>query len=140
MAFNGKLVELKTNGSWVNLPLTYIKSESYKVTPNQRMEASASRSADGVLVRTTVSHTASKIEFNTINLTNSELKTLYGYFSAAFTNATERKLELRYYNPETDTYKTGDFYKPDADYDINRVDISAHIVHYNPIRFAIIEY
>ena len=140
MAFNGKLVELKTNGSWVTLPVRYIKSESYKVTPHQRMESEANRSADGVLKRTTVSHTATKIEFNTINLTNSDVKTLYALFTGAFTNSKQRKLEIRYYDPESDSYKTGDFYMPDADYDINRVDVSARVVHYNPIRYAFIEY
>lgn len=140
MAFNGKLIELKTNGSWVVFPTTYVKAESYKVTPHQRMEVSANRSADGHLVRNTVDHTASKIEFNTINLTNSDVKTINNMFSSAFTNSKERKLEVRYYDPVTDTYKTGDFYMPDTDYDIERIDVSNRIVHYNPIRFAFIEY
>lgn len=140
MAFNGKLVEMKTNNSWVTLPTTYIKAESYKVTPCQRMEASANRAASGKLIRSTVEHTASKIEFTTINLTNSEVKTLYGMFTAAFSDSLQRKLELRYYDPESDSYKTGDFYMPDADYDIARIDVDAKVVYMNPIRYAFIEY
>ena len=140
MAFNGKLVELKTGANYVEFPLKYIKSESYKVTPDQRMESSANRSSTGVLKRTTVAHTASKIDFNTTVLTNSEVADITGKLSAAYTDSLQRKLELRYYNPETDSYKTGEFYVPDVDYDIMRVDKSTNTIHYNSIRYAFIEY
>ena len=140
MAFNGKLIELKTNGSWVNFPIKYIKAESYKVTPDQRMESEANRSADGYLKRTTVDHTASKIDFTTTNLTNTDVKRINDMRTAAFTNAKQRKVDVRYYNPDTDSYNTGTFYMPDVDYEINRVDLQTNTVHYNPIRFAFIEY
>lgn len=140
MAFNGKLVELKTGSSYVEFPTKYIKSESYKVTPNQRMESSANRSATGLLKRTTVSHTASKIDFNTTVLTNKEVADITTKLSAAYTDSLQRKLDLRYYDPETDSYKTGTFYVPDIDYDIMRIEKNAHIIHYNSIRYAFIEY
>lgn len=140
MAFNGKLIELKTGANYVEFPLTYMKAESYKVTPNQRMESSANRATTGVLHRTTVSHTASKIDFNTPPLTNSEVNAIHTLLSNAYTDSLQRKLDLRYYDPSSDSYKTGTFYVPDVDYDINRIEKSANRIHYNPIRFAFIEY
>ena len=140
MAFNGKLVELKTSGSYVNFPLSYMKAESYKVTPDQRMESSAGRSATGVLKRTTCSHTASKIDFTTPPLTNKEVSAINTLLSNAYTDAQERKLDLKYYDPATDSYKTGTFYVPDIDYDITRVDKSTNTIHYAGIRIAFIEY
>ena len=140
MAFNGKLVELKTGANYVEFPLKYMKAESYKVTPNQRMESSANRATTGVLHRTTVSHTASKIDFTTPPLTNSEVNDIHTKLTNAYTDALQRKLDLRYYDPSSDSYKTGTFYVPDIDYDILRVDTSKNIVHYNGIRFAFIEY
>lgn len=140
MAFNGKLLELKTNGSWVNFPMDYIAFESYTITPDQRMESSANRATSGKLVRSTVEHTASKIEFNTPPITNKESGIIYGLFYAAFTNVLERKLEARYYDPETDSYKTGEFYVPDREYPIYRVDLTTNTIHYKSLRFALIEY
>jgi hypothetical protein len=140
MAFNGKLVELKTGNNYVELPLKYMKAESYKVTPNQRMESSANRASTGVLIRSTVSHTASKIDFSTPPLTNSDVNALNTLLTNAYTNALQRKLDLRYYDPSSDSYKTGTFYVPDIDYDISRIEKSTNVIHYNSIRIAFIEY
>ena len=140
MAFNGKLVELKTGNNYVELPLKYMQAESYKVTPNQRMESSANRASTGVLIRSTVSHTASKIDFSTPPLTNSDVNALNTLLTNAYTNALQRKLDLRYYDPSSDSYKTGTFYVPDIDYDISRIEKSTNVIHYNPIRIAFIEY
>ena len=140
MAFNGKLIELKTGANYVVFPTKYVKSESYKITPAQRMESSANRSATGVLKRTTVSHTASKIDFETTVLTNREVADITGKLTAAYTDSLQRKLDLRYYDPATDSYKTGTFYIPDIDYDIMRIDKTNNVIHYNSIRIAFIEY
>lgn len=140
MAFNGKLVELKTGNSYVEFPLYYMKAESYKVTPNQRMESSANRAVTGLLHRTTVSHTASKIEFNTPALTNSDVNAIHTMLSNAYTDSLQRKLDLRYYDPSSDSYKTGTFYVPDIDYEITRIEKGSNTIHYNEIRIAFIEY
>ena len=140
MAFNGKLLELKVGANYIEFPITLINAESYKVTPNQRLESSANRSTTGKLVRTTVSHTASKIDLSTIVLKNGDLNTIQSLLASAYTDALQRKLNLRYYVPETDSYKTGTFYMPDVDYDILRIDLDTNIVWYNSIRYAFIEY
>lgn len=139
-AFNGKLIEVKIGNSYSEIPLTFINSESYKVTPNQRMESSANRSTTGKLVRNTVSHTASKIDFSTTPITNIDLKTIEILLSNAYTDPLQRKLNVRYYVPSDDEYKTGVFYVPDVDYDIIRVDESKNIIWYNSVRYAFIEY
>lgn len=141
MSFNGKLVELKTGeNSYVEFPLKYVKMESYKVTPDQRMESSAARSASGLLKRTTCSHTASKIDMSTIPLTNADVSEINTLLSNAYTDPQQRQLDLRYYVPETDSYKTGTFYVPDIDYNILRVDLSTNTIHYDSVRLAFIEY
>ena len=138
MAFNGKLVELKTGNNYVELPLKYVKAESYTVTPEQRMEISANRASTGLLKRNTLSHTASKIDLETVPVTNSDVAILNTLFSNAFTDAQERKLDLRYYNPATDSYNTGTFYMPDTEYHI--LNINGTTIQYDSVRFAFIEY
>ena len=140
MAFNGKLLQLKTGADYVDFPLKYIKAESYKVTPDQRLEQSAGRTSSGKLVRTTLSHTASKIDFNTVPLTNADVNDINTKLSNAYTDSLERKLKVKYYDPTTDSYKYGDFYVPDVDYEILRIDLVNNIIHYNSVRFALIEY
>ena len=140
MAFNGKLIELKNGNNWVEFPLKYVQFESYKVTPNQRMESSANRAATGLLVRTTVAHTASKIDLTTPPITNREANAINSMLSTAYIDVQQRKLLLRYYDPSSDSYKTGEFYVPDIDFEIQRVDLHTNTIHYNPIRIAFIEY
>lgn len=140
MAFNGKLLEVKVGANYSEFSTKYINAESYKVTPNQRMESAANRASSGVLVRNTVSHTASKIDLSTPIMTNKEVKIINDLLASAYTDSLQRKLDLRYYDPSSDSYKTGTFYVPDVDFEINRIDKTNNIIWYNSIRYAFIEY
>lgn len=141
MAFNGKLLEVKVNGNWVEFPLKYIKHDSYKAAPCQRMEAKANRATTGVLHRTTVSHTATKVEFETPPMfTNVDVGQITALLKSAYISELEKKLEVRYYDTEEDDYKTGEFYVPTVEYTINRVDKVNTLVYYDSIRYAFIEY
>ena len=139
MAYNGYLIKIGGSSGTV-LPFKYIRAESYKITPNQRLELSATRAVTGKLVRNTASHTATKIEFETPYLNNKERKALNDLISGSFTNAQERKLSIQYYDDESDSYKTADVYVPDVDYRIYKVDNINNIVYYLPVRYAFIEY
>lgn len=139
MAFNGYLLKLGGSSGTV-FPMKYIKVEGYDITPNQRMESEAKRAITGVLHRTTVAHTASKIEFNTPNMTNLEVAEMMQLFRNNWTSTAERKLSLQYYDPETNTYKTGDFYMPDIKFPIQRVDLENNLIYYGETRIAFIEY
>ena len=138
--FNGKLIELKTGNNYVEFPLKYVKAESYKVTPNQRLEASANRSATGLLVRQTVAHTASKVDFETPPINNSDVSAINTLFTNAYSDSLQRKLDLRYYDPSIDDYKTGTFYIPDIDYNIISVDANKKKIQYSSLQISFIEY
>lgn len=139
MAYAGYLIKLGgQNGT--QLPMKYIALEQYSCTPNQRMESKATRAVTGVLHRTTVSHTASKIEFTTPTLTNNDVVALNTLLQNNFTNVQERKITIQYYDMETDSYKEADCYMPDVQYQIIRVDNTNNVVWYSPVRYAFIEY
>ena len=139
MAYSGYLIKVGgSNGT--SLPMKYIKVEGYEVTSNQRMETDAKRDVTGVLHRNTVAHTATKIEFETPNMTNSDMDAMMTLFRNAWTNTTERKLTLEYYDTETNTYKTGNFYMPDIKYPIDHIDNDHYIIFYKETRVAFIEY
>lgn len=137
MAFNGYLIKLG-GSSGTELPLKYIKLDGYNITPNQRMESEAKRAITGVLHRTTVDHTASKIEFNTPIMTNNDVDAMMSLIRTYWTSTKERKLTLQYYDMETNSYKEGEFYMPDVKFQILRIE--GNTVYYKENRFAFIEY
>lgn len=134
MAYSDYLIKLGTT----KIPLKYIRYSSYAITPQQRQDLEAARDATGVLHRTTVANRPSKIEFETPYLTNTEISALTQIFTDSFTNSAQRKVFVSYYNPETDSYLTGDFYMPDATYTIYQ--INGTTITYAPVRYALIEY
>ena len=139
MAFSGYLIKVGT-GTPVEIPLKYMRAETYSVTPNQRLEWSAERDVTGVLHRETTANMPPKIEFNTPLMTNKDIKALNTILSNAYSNATERKLSVTYYDPESDTYKTHDCYMPDVKYEIRNVDTVNNVINYEELRYAFIGY
>lgn len=122
------------------LPYKYMKLATYKSSPNQRLDLEAYRDSDGMLHREALSHTASKVEWETPYLTNIDVAEMNAIFNAAMSNKTERKVTVTYYDEENDTYKTGTFYMPDVQYTVYHADPDNKQLIYNPIRLAIIEY
>lgn len=140
MAFSGYLIKVGPSGSEVEIPLKYMRAETYSVTPDQRLEWSAERDVTGVLHRETVANMPPKIEFNTPLMTNSDINALNTILSTAYSVAAERKLRVTYYDPESDSYKAHDCYMPDVKYEMRMVDTVNNVIHYNELRYAFIGY
>jgi len=134
MAFYGYLIQLGSTP----IPMAFMKAESYTITPQQRMETEAKRSADGLLHRTTVDHTPVKIVFQTPVLTNPQMDDLNSRLQAAYTVPLERRLTITYYDPESNSYKSADCYMPDVNYNILRVE--GNTIYYGSCEFTFIEY
>ena len=134
MAFNGSLL---TFGG-TNVPLKYIKADSYKVVPNRRQDLDPYRDANGNLHRNTLSHTATTISFQTIPMWNSDFATFMSLLRNRYSDSQEKKVSVTYYCPDLDSYKTGDFYVPDVEYQINMV-LGTRIL-YDPVTIELIEY
>lgn len=139
MAFNGYLIMLGGPQGTV-LPLKYMRYETYKITPNQRMDYNSTRDSSGVLHRTALAHTASKIEFNTPRMSNKDVDAMMRLIRNRWISSAERKLTLYYYDPETNDYKSGTFYMPDIDFTITNVDTAKNRIMYAETRIAFIEY
>ena len=141
--FDGWLIKVVTPGTpstYVEIPLKYMRAETYTVTPDQRMEWSAERDVTGVLHRETTSNMPPKIEFSTPLMTNSDINALNTILSTAYSVAAERKLRVTYYDPESDSYKSHDCYLPDVHYQIRNVDTAKNVINYEELRYAFIGY
>lgn len=128
MAFSGYLLKV---GS-VQIPIKYISAKSYKSTPNRQQDLDSYRDADGVLRRNILPHTATTIEFNTPYLHLTDKVALQALLPS------RTKLTITYWNDESNTYTTGDFYIPDVEYAIYRVD--GNDILYSPIAYQFIQY
>ena len=127
MAYNGFLIKVGTN-----IIDRYIAHGSYKSIPNRMMDLDSYRDGDGVLRRKILPHTATTIEFLTPCLHLSDKIALQSLLPSRV------KLTLKYWNDETNTYSTGDFYIPDVTYEIYSKTDSDII--YKPINYQFIQY
>lgn len=134
--FEGWLI--KVGGT--EIPLKYIRLDTYLITPNQRLDLTAERDMTGVLHRDTVAHMPVKIEFSTPHMYNRDVDALNRIIQSAFTDIRGRTLTVDYYDPEQDAYKTAVCYMPDTQYKIFNVDASAKQIRYSELRYAFIEY
>lgn len=136
MAFNGSLLSL----GGTNFPLKYVYKESYKVTPNRRQDLDPKRVESGILKRNTLEHTVTTIQFQTKPMWNNEFDTLMSFIRGKYTNPLEKKLNITYFSPDTGDYKSGEFYMPDVEINIDMVDTSANKILYLSTTLEFIEY
>lgn len=134
MAYSGYLLRF---GS-VSLPNKYIAQGSYSITPNQRTELSAYRDNNNSLQRATSPNFKTKITFSTTILELNDKINLQSIIASGIINNTERKVQVTYYNDETNSYHTSCFYIPDVTFTI--LDTLDSNIYYNPISYTFIEY
>ena len=117
----------------------YMANSSYKCAPAQRTDVdSGMETADGVLHRTVLDHTRSKVEFTTPHLKFADMEALMSIIEGAFTDTLQRKLNLTYYITGSGAYGSGEFYLVQPEYTI--YSTAAGIRMYLPTRIAFVEY
>lgn len=136
MAFNGSLIKINSD----EFPLHCIIWESYEVTPNRRQDLDSTRNANGYLMRNVLDHTATTIQMDTKPLTNDKLAEMMRFITTRYTDAREKKVQLTYYCPDIDDYKTGLFYIPDVQYPIKKIDVDTKTIWYKSFTIKFIEY
>lgn len=137
-AFEGYL--LKATATNKDFPLEYIQWESYDSTPNQREEIKAYRDENTRdLHRVTARGKKSKINF-TIKpgLHLHDKKIIQKWFTDAESNASQRKINIKYWNDEDNQYETGDFYRPDINFKIRKV-LDNDLI-YQELQITLVEY
>lgn len=132
MAFEGW--NFKVNGEV--FPNSLIAYDSYKCTPDQIMDLDPYRDGIGLLHRTALPHTATSIEFSTPPLTLAEI----AVFNSFFTKANRIECNIEYWNDNTLSYASGEFYVPDISYEKYSVDEQKNDILYKPIKITLTEY
>lgn len=141
MAYAGYLIKVKsseTDSTPYEIPLSFIKSESYQAE-HLIQDLDSYRDANGVLHRNALAHVPDKAEFECVPLlTATEMNTVVSAIRAKYSVAAERKLWVTMYVPELNDYVTQEMYMPDPQFTIYYAD--ATNIQYNSVRFAFIGY
>lgn len=132
-AYDGYLLKF---GSHV-LPNSFI--QKYNSKPNQRLELSAERDGNAYLHRETSPNYKSTVKPTIMPLYDGQLELFKAIVADGMVNERERKVHLTYWNVETQSYKSGDFYIPDIEYTVKHITDDGQLV-YEGFEFELIEY
>lgn len=133
--FNGYLLQA-ANGVVLD---KYIVWGGYKDTPDQRQDKDSYRDGEGGLHRNVLPARSTTLEITTLSgLTLEEKNAFVSAINSGLSNAAERKVTLTYWNNETGSYCTDEFYMPDMTFTIKGV-INGTIV-YDSMTFKFIGY
>lgn len=133
MAFNGYLI----SSGGERFDETYIYKESYEIG-REDMDLDSFRNANGYLERNVLDHSSVVITFETKPMTNANFSNMMSFFSRHYSVARERKINLVYYLPETDSYNSGEFYLATPKPKIHH--IWDNVITYSQMQIKLVEY
>ncbi len=119
------------------LPNSFVKR--YISTPNQRIELSAERDGNVYLHRETSPNYKSTVKLEIMPLKESEMVLFKSILDNGLINERERKRSMTYWNTETHSYASGEFYCPDTEYAIAFID-QDNEPHYESFTLEFIQY
>lgn len=125
MAFNGYYIRINGNNFTSPAPA------KYKLSPKLIQDLDSGRTADGVMHRNILQHTASKIELEFPPMTMAQFR---AYNSAMDANV----LSVEYYDISADNYRTATMYHNDIT--IEEVNTATGIKYINRWAVNLIEY
>ena len=110
----------------------------YSSTPDQRMDSESERDNTGYLHRAVLPNGKTSITFSTHILSLDQKINMQHIISQGVTNFTQRRCTVTFWDDETNSYRTSDFYMPDIKYQV--MDATDTDILYNPITVELIEY
>lgn len=134
MAFNNYLIKIGNNDTFFN---KFIVASSYKIS-KKVIDIDSYRDANGVLHRNAMSHLSYTIEFEIKPLDNKRMQEFLSAIRSKFIIPLERKVNIEFYLPEDDEYTSSDFYMPDPELNIERIESGS--VYYTKTTIKFIGY
>ena len=137
----GHLIQAVRTGEWLDLGI--IQWDSYESTPNQREETKAYRDDNTRdLTRVTASGKKSTFQFKLRPLNLKQKMEFQSWLGRGEENTQEaheqRKIQLRYWDDEENTYKTGYFYRPNTTFKILKIE--GKMIWYKELEVKFVEY
>lgn len=139
MAYNGYLIKIiGVSGSPpvdYTFPNSKIGFETYSAKENT-LYSDSFQDALGVTHAKALAHKIDKVTFKTVQMTNTEFRAIMNEIESRYTESNSRTLNVEYYVPEKDIYRTASMHITDMDMPISRVDDTNNKVIYLPITFT----
>lgn len=133
--YKGYLIKF---GDYV-LPNSFINE--YPSTPNQRIEKKAWRDNTEYLNRVTSPNFKTTLNPKIRSMSQDEFDLFISIKAHGLLNAVERKYQVTYWNTETMTYATGEFYVPDLEFVMKHIaDNETGEMYYNGFALEMIQY
>lgn len=103
---------------YLSFPMRYVAYNGVKMNPNVREEIKAYRDdKTRNLTRVTATGTKSSMTLEMLGgLNNAAKKEIVAWFTSHETNTLQRKINLLFYDPDSDSYRTGTFYRADIEF------------------------
>lgn len=119
-----------------------IRAETYEIAPCSRQDLDSYRDAQGILRRTALEHTATVIEFDIKMIHENQMAELMNAIHSSYINYYERDAMCTYFDPETNSMKSGHFYiDSNLKFSLYAVWDEAHGGKlYNETHFKFVEY
>lgn len=137
--FSGWLIKF----GGVVLPNSFILSDGWESTPNQRLEIDAYRDLNALLHRETSENFKTSITLNIRSLSLEEMtafKNVVGLATLSVISKKERRVDVTYWNDEELKYDTATMYMTDTSYSAHTVNEVDKDIEYNPFTIELIEY
>lgn len=133
--YNGYLIKF---GDYA-LPNSFINE--YPSTPNQQIKKKAWRDNNEYLNRVTSTNFKSTLKPKIRSMSQDEFDLFISIMAHGLLNAVERKYQIEYWNTETMTYTTGEFYVPDLEFVIKHIaDNETGEMYYEEFTLEMIQY
>lgn len=144
MAFELKkgMVAVATNKGFEKLD-PYIEASSLNITPDQMQDLDSYVNANGLLKRTTMPYSRSKIEFNVKHTDEETMDKVMSILNRGVNSGgifAENKLKIRFYNQKLMKYSEAWAYFPDITYGVYGTYMGDGEAIYTPTRIAFITY
>jgi hypothetical protein len=132
MAFSGYLIKIGSNPDMFFEH--FIIAQSYKVS-KKIIDLNSFRDGNGELKRNALDHVSYTINFDIKPLNNTRMQEFLNAIRSNFSVAKERKVAVTFYNPESDSYITADFYMPDPEFNIEKIEAGQVYFRQTTIKF-----
>lgn len=122
------------------LPNEFILADGWDSTPDHRIELSAYRNANMDLIRVTSPNFKAEIQIKLPKMDLEKKMRLQAIINSAMVDTDQRKVDLTYWNDETNQYESGYFYITDNKYHIHTVNELTKDIEYNSVTMKLVEY
>lgn len=133
---------LKTvnNTVYLSFPMKYVAKNGVHINPNVREEIKAYRDDNSRnLTRVTAAGTKTSISIDILGgQHNAEKNEMQAWFTSHEIDTLQRKITLLYYDADSDSYKTGTFYRADTEYTI--ITTTANDILWDAWTYDLVEY